>query len=70
MVNWLRDAYLLGIQIGEELQKQQLPTELLKTYLEAIKVLNAALDAQDIVKAMIAQGRVVEAATKLVTHEQ
>ena len=44
--------------------------ELLKTYLEALKVLNAALDAQDIVKAMIAQGRVVEAATKLVTHEQ
>lgn len=69
-LSFLRDIYLLEVQIGEELQKQPLPADLLKTYLEAIKAIGAALDAQDIVKAMIAQGRVVGVATKLVTHEQ
>lgn len=66
VMGWKRAVFDLEIEVGKELQGQ-VPEEALEAYFKALEALKAALEAGDFGEVMIAQGEVVEAATKFIT---
>lgn len=66
VMEWKYAAFDLEARVGDELQGQ-VPEEALEAYFEAIKALEAALEAGDFEEVMIAQEAVVEAGATFVT---
>jgi hypothetical protein len=66
VMEWKYAAFDLEARVGDELQGQ-VPEEALDAYFEAVKALEAALEAGDFEEVMIAQEAVVEAGATFVT---
>jgi hypothetical protein len=66
VMEWKYAAFDLEARVGDELQGQ-VPEEALEAYFEAVKALEAALEAGDFEEMMIAQEAVVEAGATFVT---